>query len=489
MRSQAKLCFALAAAALAALAASTASASAAEEFEKYAIESASVSLATNQAGAHADLTLGFSLTEKGGHPYAQTRNLEFKLPPGLIGNPQAVPHCSVEDLGNVPAESNCPFASQVGISEVKLGGAVSTTLFQPLYNIVPPDDGKTVARFGLFAADAPAFINVTVDPSDYSIHSTLEGIPSIAGLIAARTTIWAIPADPIHNQDRLTPQEAKEGKKPIAGRSIEEPEAPFLSNPTSCETPAPLVITATSYQLPQSPSVEAVPFPRMGGCGKLGFEALFTALPTNPEAFAPTGIDTELRIPQSETPGGLATSTLRSATVSLPEGFTINPAAGDGQEACSSEQFGFGEAKDAACPDASKIGSIEADVPALERPLHGSVFLRTPEPGHLIRFWLAADEQGVHLKLPAEVELDPNSGQVKTVVAGLASLGGLPQGFPSPTSNSTSRVAPGRRSRPLVAGPMRPASVSPRGRAPLRSKARPRCRSPAAARRGASRRS
>jgi hypothetical protein len=427
VRTRAKLFIALAVAALAAFTTPVSGASAAEEPEKYGLESGSVSLASTQAGAHADLTLGFSLTEKNGQPYAQTRNLKFQLPPGLIGNPQAVPSCSVEDLGNESKESKCPFASQIGIAEVKVGGILNATLFQPLYNMVPPDNGRSVARFGFFTVNAPAFVNVGVDPSDYSIVSTVEGVPSVANLIAANTTVWAIPADPVHNQDRLTPLEAEEAKKPIGGRSIEEPEAPFLSNPTNCEAPDPLVITATSYALPDLPSRLEVPFPQMGGCGKLSFEPTFTAVPTNPEAFAPTGIDTELVMPQDESPNGRATSTLRSAEVTLPQGFTINPAAGDGQQACSSGEVGFGEAKDAACPAASKIGSIEADVPALEKPLHGSVYLRTPEPGHLFRFWLAADEQGVHLKLPAEVQLDPHTGQVKTLVSGLASLGGLPQ--------------------------------------------------------------
>jgi hypothetical protein len=407
---------------------SASTASAAEEFEKYAIESGSVSLASSQAGAHADLTVGFSLTENGGNPYAPTRNLEFKLPPGMTGNPLAVHRCSVEDLGNQSAESKCPFASQIGIAEVKLGGILNNTFFEPLYNMVPPNNEQTVARFGFFAEpNAPAFVNVTVDPSDYSAVSALKGVPSIAHLTRANTRIWAIPADPIHDLDRLTPEEAANFEKPLTGRSLKEPEAPFLSNPTNCEAPRPLVITATSYPLPESPSIKEVPFPQMGGCGKLAFEPQFTAVPTNPEAFAPTGLDTELTIPQNETPQGRATSALRSAVVTLPQGFTINPSAGDGQEACSSEEVGFGQNKPAACPDAAKIGSIEADVPALEKPLHGSVYLRTPEPGHLFRFWLVADEQGVHLKLPAEVELDPITGQIKTVVAGLALLGGLPQ--------------------------------------------------------------
>jgi hypothetical protein len=414
----------------------------AAEFEKYAVESASATLSSTQAGEHADLTIAFSLAEQSGQPYAQTRSVELKLPPGIIGNPQGVPRCRPEELGNRPEESNCPVSSQVGIAEIKLGGLGNGYNVQPLYNLVPPEDGETVARLGFFAAEAPAYINVRVDPVDYSIVSTVEGIPSVASLLGSRTTLWGVPADPVHDLDRYTPQQAKEGQKPSKPVPANVPEQPFLSNPTNCDPPGPLVITARSHQLPDSPSRLEVPFPRMGGCGALAFEPKFTAVPTNPEAFAPTGLDTDLVLPQNEAPNGRATSTLRSAQVTLPPGFTINPAAGDGQQACSSEQLHFAEARVAECPDASKVGSIEADVPALERPLHGSVYLRTPEPGHLFRLWLAADEQGVHLKLPAEIELDPVTGQIKTVVSGLASLGGLPQ---VPVAELKLRVSGGPR--------------------------------------------
>ena len=170
-----------------------------------------------------------------------------------------------------------------------------------------------------------------------------------------------------------------------------------------------------------------VPYPQIGGCAKLGFDPKFTAIPTNPEAFAPTGLDATLTIPQDETAQGRATSTLRSAVVSLPEGLTINPAAGDGLKACSAEEVGFETAKPSQCPDGAKIGSAEVDVPALEKTLNGAIYQRTPEPGNLFRFWLVADEQGVRLKLPAQIETDPVTGQVTTVFSGIDSLGGLPQ--------------------------------------------------------------
>ena len=186
-------------------------------------------------------------------------------------------------------------------------------------------------------------------------------------------------------------------------------------------------MSAAGYPRPDSPSTIAAPFPRISGCESLAFAPTFTTIATNPEAAAPTGLDATLKIPQDETPQGLATSTLRSATVALPQGFTINSAAGDGLAACSSEEVGFGRNEAAHCPGAAKIGSAELEVPALEHTLGASVYQRTPEPGHLFRFWLVADEQGVHIKLPAEIEANPLTGQLTTHFDGIASLGGNPQ--------------------------------------------------------------
>ena len=400
---------------------------AAEEFDKYAIESAAVSLSSAQAGVHADMTISFELSEKGGQPYAITRDVTIELPPGAIGNPQAVPTCSVAELGNDLFESHCPFSSQVGFVAIRAGEPLNGSFVEPIYNMEPPNSGDIIARFGFIAAKWPAFVNVRVDPSDYSVVATAEGVPSSAALISSETTIWAVPADPVHDADRLTPEEAFAGEKPPGGRPAGIPEAPFLSNPTDCSLQRQLTITATSYQLPQAPSTMSVPYPQIGGCGKLDFDPIFSLLPTNPEAFAPSGVDSQLTVPQDENPKSRATSTIKGASVTLPQGFAINPAAADGQEACSSEQVGFGENTPAACPNGAKIGSVEVDVPALEDVLHGSLYLRTPEPGRLFRFWLVTDEQGVRLKLPAEVELNPLTGQLTTVFSGIPSLGGLPQ--------------------------------------------------------------
>jgi hypothetical protein len=414
----------MAIAALAFLGANAASALAAEEFDKFAVESVSASLSSRQAGAHADMTLAVKLTRKGNEPYARTRDLEFELPPGVIGNPQAVQRCTVEQLGDGHETSACPFESQVGMALVRVIKPSVGIFNEPLYNMAPPKGTDIVARLGFIAVDWPTFVNIRINPVNFALIATVEGIPSASGLSEATTTIWGVPSASIHDGDRITPEEVI--NPVVSGRSV-NPSGPFLSNPTDCSLARQVRLTARSYQLPDQPSTKFTDFPSITGCGKLTFAPSFTTAATNPEAAAPTGIDTELRVPQDKSPQGLASSALKSARVTLPAGFAINPAAADGLQGCSAEQVGYGHNVAANCPEAAKIGSIEAVVPALEEPLHGAVYQRTPEPGRLFGLWVVADEQGVHLKLPATIEPNPLTGQVTVVFDGIDSLGGLPQ--------------------------------------------------------------
>ncbi len=415
-----------------------------DEFDRFALQSASASLSSPQAGEHADLTLSFELTsDEEGVPFARARDIEFQLPPGVIGNPQGVPRCTVAQLGEIPADSECPIDSQIGATEVTVRGSLLSGSFtEPIYNMSPPTGSDIVARFGFMAGAYPTFVNVRVDPIDFGIVATVEGASSAALLLKATSTVWGVPAASTHDAFRITPLEARDGTGPPEGRKSNLPPAPFLSNPTDCSLQRQVTVTARSYQLPDQPSTETVPFPQILGCGTLNFEPTFTAVPTNPEAAAPTGFEAELTIPQDETAAGRATSTMRSARVTLPEGLTINPAAGAGLAACSAEQVAYGTSDRPHCPDAAKIGYVEIEVPALEDTLRGAVYQRTPEPGNLFRFWVVTDEQGVRLKLPAQIELNPVTGQVTTVFNGIDALGGLPQ---VPFSNLKLHVYGGSR--------------------------------------------
>lgn len=352
------------------------SAAADKEFSNFDIQSVSASLSTKQAGAHADFTTNIELASTPTDPpkpWAYAREIEVSLPPGLIGNPQRFQRCTLADLGPRPEESECSQDAQVGVTEVALAGDINSTLIEPVYNMTSPG-GEVVARFGFFAGPSPAVINVEVDPSDYSLVAKVEGISASAELISASTTLWGVPAADVHNPLRLTPLEAIDEKLPPGGRDSKQPEFPFLSNPTDCSLQREISVRAVSYQQPDVEVSKSAPYPTIFGCDKIEFKPTFTATPTNPEAFAPTGLDAVLNIPQNETTLGNATSTLKSALVSLPQGMTINPAAGDGLAACSANEVGFGTTDESNCPDAAKIGSAEVEVPALEHTLHGSVY-------------------------------------------------------------------------------------------------------------------
>jgi hypothetical protein len=420
----------------------------------YGVESFEASLSTAQAGAHPDIAVGFQLKrDDEGFLFATTRDLEIETPPGLLVNPNAVDQCTAAELVAIdvsdPESPSCPTDSQVGITEVTVfneGGAIS--FFEPVYMMEPPGE-EAVARLGFFAQLFPAFVDLDIrSESDYGGLASVKSVSSLIPLLSANTTLWGVPADPIHDPDRITPYEAVScGGTPCTAPG-EEPrqsglaEAPFTFNPTRCGVPLEARITARSYALPNQPSTLSAALPTMSGCGTLGFEPSLALAPTSRQAASPTGLDAELDIPQSEEVKTRATSHLRYAKVDLPKGITIAPGGGDGLEACSAGQVGLGTREPSHCPDAAKIASIELDVPALAHVVTGSVYQRTPVKGDLFGIWLVVDQLGLHVKLPGTVHADANSGQLSAEFAGTAQTEGLPQ---APVESLRLHFKPGAR--------------------------------------------
>ncbi len=406
-----------------------ASAAAAGEFG-FKPGSVVVSESSPLAGAHPDLTVDFEMnSEESGEPVAATGEFRIAMPPGLTGNPNAVPFCSMLQLMSTDVESpgnegSCPPDSQIGVTEVILfnreGGIQS--LIEPIFNMAPPAAGDVAARLGFYAKFFPTLVNIRVrSESDYGLTASLEGVGSLIPLLSATTTIWGVPADESHDPLRITPYEALHcGGAPCTAPGGEPRHsglvpAPFLSNPTQCGAPQRFDLSAISYLDPGLRAAETVQLPGLTGCEKLGFSPSFSATPTSRQADSPTGLDVELDLPQDETAKGRSTSQLRDAKVVLPRGMTIAAGAADGLAGCTAEQAGYRSTAAARCPDAAKIGSAEIDIPALAHPIQGAVYQRTPEPGHLFRIWLVADELGIHVALPGEIELDPQSGQITSL--------------------------------------------------------------------------
>ncbi|MGN6588618.1 MAG: hypothetical protein ACTHKT_14290, partial [Solirubrobacterales bacterium] len=177
-------------------------------FEDFGIESLSGALSTTAAAQHPDFTTNFSLTHsfQAGKPFsdAHAEEISVSLPPGLLGNPNAIPKC---ETGAFTAFANCPPDSQVGVAKTLITGFPEA--FEPIYNLTPPHPEQEIARLGFFAAIAPVYIDVSVrSASDYGVTATVHSPPSLEGVLASETVLWGNPADPSHDSQRLAATEA-----------------------------------------------------------------------------------------------------------------------------------------------------------------------------------------------------------------------------------------------------------------------------------------
>ena len=107
-------------------------------------------------------------------PPALPRNLQFKLPPGLIGNATAIAKCSIPDfLHRIPGGvvDQCSGDTAIGVAAITIDepeflGLVSWPV--PLFNLVP-DHGEP-ARFGFELGGTPVTIDTSVrSGSDYGV--------------------------------------------------------------------------------------------------------------------------------------------------------------------------------------------------------------------------------------------------------------------------------------------------------------------------------
>jgi len=390
----------------------------------YGVESLDATLSSAQAGAHPDLSFTFDIKkDPASKPngfglkdaYAPTRNVRVELPPGLIGDPGVlgVPQqCTAEELNH----EECPNASQIGIAEI-FGYELNSTFLEPIYMMRPPG-GDVVARLGFIAGIVPVYIDATVrTASDYGLTLEIIDAATAVKLIRSKATTWGVPADPSHNTERCTPTEVfLNGCKVSPPRPPGVRALPFLTNPTRCGVPLQMRVGAASWVEPHRFDTRSASFPEIAGCDRLPFGPSLTIEPTSHRAAAPTGLDITARLPASSGVEVLEPAQTRDIRVALPAGVSLNPGAAAGLGVCSEAQVHFGEPVAAECPDAAKVAEFEAEIPALPRRLKGAFYLREPEPGNLFRVWIVADDLGAHVKLPGQLVVDEQTGQLETVV-------------------------------------------------------------------------
>jgi hypothetical protein len=409
---------------------------------------------------------GDPFTQAGGHPFAANstfvlnyvpsnvagtlmtaggatlKSAEAELPPGFVGDPQNAERCTT------PGQlRSCPAGSIVGYANVALNGATiiaghaqpfESPEVSPVWNLAPQPGH--LAEFGFVVAGQLPFVLEAKLRSDGNYGIT------IGDEYAGRNG----PA-PVGLSLTLCENGVSGTGSSLSCAGTLQPgfTGPFLTTPTQCSGAAPVTtLRADSYEDPTdyvtktvyngAHLVEDAPSLTesfVTGCDALRFHPEVEFKPGSPseagttQADEPTSATFSLKVPQTNEADANATPELKSATVTLPEGMTVDPSAADGLQACSNSQFGLGSTSEptepAACPLASQIGTAKVVTPLLEKPLEGQVFIGEPEcspcnasdaeAGHIFRLFLQirSPERSVIVKLAGHVFANPTTGRLQ----------------------------------------------------------------------------
>jgi hypothetical protein len=369
-------------------------------------------------------------------PIGLAKDLDFTLPPGLIGNPTPLPECNVklflEEAGSASSRAGiCPRNTVVGVAT-----ATVTSIFRgsqapfgftvPLYSLEPAVGEP--ARFGF---GIPLGGSVILDTSvrtgkGYGVVVSVPDIPETVSFIGSQVTFWGTPADPRHDTTRQT---CLTNLLTFLGETcpVDEKPLPFLIMPTSCEADLNTSLETDPWEHPGQfatpkeytfQNITGEPY-ALDGCNHLSFEPSINVAPDGQQASTPTGLTVGVHVPQEGAlnPIGLANSTVKNTTVTLPAGVAINPAGADGLLACGESEIGLESATEQTCPESSKVGTVEIKTPLLPNPLVGAAYLATQDTnpfGTLVALYLDVYNpvSGVRVKLAGEVKPDPVTGQL-----------------------------------------------------------------------------
>jgi hypothetical protein len=393
--------------------------------------------AENVAGSHPyQLTIeaGFPSREDGlvEYPVDPLRDVRIGLPRGMVLNPSATPtRCTEQQLETGSITSvGCPDASQIGNLEVFTNLGVGPTVQRSsLYNMVAPPGtpaefgAEAIVGIGLFvhlrgAVDTEGNYVLTGSSSDLLARTANP-------ILGFRVQLWGNPSEEDHETSR---------QRCTANPGQTCPVSPFVRSfitmPSQCSSSlglqgeadswgAPGTLVTRSAELKDPVSSQAT---GVEGCGQLSFSPSAEFQPETAASDSPSGIDVKITVPQEEGIANRAPATLKKVVAVLPSGLTLNSSAADGLAGCSERQIGVLSkaplrfaADPSSCPASSKLGSVVIDTPLLPEPLQGNLYLATQGSnpfGSLLAGYLAAEGQGVSIKLGGRFVLDPSTGRI-----------------------------------------------------------------------------
>ena len=328
-----------------------------------------------------------------GNDYARLRNLTLKLPPGMVGNPQAAAPCPWAILVLGVAQNVCP-NSVVGVVRnwVMTGGLNDAGTEQPEKDVLLFNAETIGGEPARLASDwredggvppLPIVFAARQRNGDVGIDSFTDNIPATYStpqqhLKIMEQDITLFPKVPVERgcEPNCLPQSTS-----YATKFTPKPGAqPFFTNPTSCgpktvgveanswEEPGPtnpnpnwvkthasapdpsehnIEITGCDQSDPDRPKFDRAP----GDPGDPNPDPEFPDTPDanvkveqdldrggTKQAGAPSAYNVTVHMPYTEA-SDIHGTHLKNAKVTLPEGITLAPGAGNGLEGCTSGQF------------------------------------------------------------------------------------------------------------------------------------------------------
>jgi hypothetical protein len=394
--------------------------------------------------------LAFTTSESPGQPGVQfpdgdLRDLTLQMPAGLIANPAALPKCLASDFA-IPRSSpfeasasgeSCPAETQVGTVEVKtsLGGGIARRF--GVFNLNPP--AGVTAQIGFAPFGTPVVLAQRLSPGadgQYTLSLQARNFPQAIDVSGLELVLWGTPWGASHDGERGNCLNEVEPSFPWAKCSAASPlfipPTAYLSMPTHCQGALTYSLSASSWQGGVTVSRSHTPAGVLEDCDALLFEPLAHGQLTNRKASSGTGYvyelenkDQGLTAPSSRVP-----SQVRTLSVLLPQGTTINPSVGEGLGTCSPGQLAAESAagpEGTGCPNAAKLGDFTVKTRLFSETLQGALYLARPYEnpfGTLLAVYLIArsPERGVLVKVAGRLDPDPASGSLTATFENLPQL-------------------------------------------------------------------
>jgi len=387
-------------------------------------------------------------------PTSIVTHLRTDVAPGLATNPFAVEQCTAEDFGSkeaIPGSGfytapKCGAESEIGNNKVTVyAGSVAkdVPLEGAVYNLVPEEG--LASEFGV-ALKIPIPLSGGALKAGFEKAEAEGAKPGVGGFPSLAEQKFA--EEQQYFAHTLIKGNVEWGQQPNGTNQGDyhdyfeidvSPELPlirsrlvffgtsggdFITNATSCpghntttlkETDEEKVVVKKEFTTPIG----------LNGCGLVPFDPTFSLSPGAGESGfdQPDGISTSVGVPHNPS-AAIDSSQLKTASVKLPPGMTLNPSAAAGLTACTPSQARIHSATPGTdCPASSVLGTVSLNVPTLpDGSLTGNIYLGTPADGGAITgppyiIYLDAESArfGVSVRIKGETFPNETTGQVTTV--------------------------------------------------------------------------